>query len=94
MEGMGYLVLRGAIMRKFILLAVGSMAAATVLLSTGAAAEKPPQRLAEVEEQVILRLLHRPTVKLLRTTMVNTGSIGSRKSVMFKRFQSRNTMRL
>ena len=61
-EDMGHLVLRGAIMRKFILFAAGGIAAVTVLLSTGAAVKEPSQGLNEVEEQVILRLLHHPTV--------------------------------
>ena len=47
-------------MRKFVLLAVGLMAAAAILLSTGAAAESKRELPQDAVEQVILRLLHQP----------------------------------
>ena len=45
-------------MRKFVLLAAGLMAAAAILLSTGAAAESKRELPQDAVEQVILRLLH------------------------------------
>ena len=47
-------------MRKFVLLAAGLMAAAAILLSTGAAAESKSELPQEAMEQVVLRLLHQP----------------------------------
>ena len=47
-------------MRKFILLAAGLMAAAAILLSTGAAAQSKKEMPQDAVEQVILRLLHQP----------------------------------
>ena len=47
-------------MRKFVLLAAGLMAAAAILLSTGAAAESKKELSQDVMEQIILRLLHQP----------------------------------
>ena len=47
-------------MRKFVLLAAGLMAAAAILLSTGAAAESKSEMPQDAMEQVILRLLHQP----------------------------------
>lgn len=47
-------------MRKFILLAAGLMAAAAILLPTGAAAESKKELPQDAMEQVILRLLHQP----------------------------------
>ena len=47
-------------MRKFVLLAAGLMAAASILLSTGAAAESKSELPQDAVEQVILRLLHQP----------------------------------
>ena len=47
-------------MRKFVLLAAGLMAAAAILLSTGAAAESKSELPQDAVEQVILRLLHQP----------------------------------
>ena len=47
-------------MRKFILLAAGLMAAAAILLSTGAAAQSKSELPQDAVEQVILRLLHQP----------------------------------
>ena len=58
---MGHLVFRGAIMRKFAIFAAGVMAAATVLLSTGAEANEALQKQSDAAEQVILRLLHHQT---------------------------------
>ena len=49
-------------MRRFTIFALGLMAAATVLLSTGAANAEPPQEQSNAKDQVILRLLHQPTV--------------------------------
>lgn len=49
-------------MRKFAIFVTGIMAAATVGLSTGAAAEKSLQKQSDAAEQVILRLLYHPTV--------------------------------
>ena len=48
-------------MRKFAIFAAGIMAAVTVLLSTGAAAEESLQKQSDAAEQVILRLLYHPT---------------------------------
>ena len=48
-------------MRKFAIFAAGIMAAATLGLSTGAAAEESLQNQSDAAEQVILRLLYRPT---------------------------------
>ena len=48
-------------MRKFAIFASGIMAAATVVLSTGAAAGESLQKQSDAAEQVILRLLHYPT---------------------------------
>ena len=47
-------------MRKFVLFAAGLMAAAAILLSTGAAAESKKELPQDAVEQVILRLLHQP----------------------------------
>ena len=47
-------------MRKFVLLAAGLMAAAAMLLSTGAAAESKSELPQEAMEPVVLRLLHQP----------------------------------
>ena len=49
-------------MRKFAIFVTGIMAAATVGLSTGAAAEESLQKQSDAAEQVILRLLYHPTV--------------------------------
>ena len=48
-------------MRKFAIFAVGIMAAATVVLSTGVAAEESLQKQSDAAEQIILRLLYHPT---------------------------------
>lgn len=47
-------------MRKFTIFAAGFIAAATILLPTGFAAEEPPQIQSNAAEQVILRLLSQP----------------------------------
>ena len=47
-------------MRKFVLLAAGLMAAASILLSTSAAAQSKSELPQDAMEQVILRLLHQP----------------------------------
>ena len=47
-------------MRKFVLFAAGLMAAAAILLSTGAAAQSKKEMPQDAVEQVILRLLHQP----------------------------------
>ena len=47
-------------MRKFVLLAAGLMAAAAILLPTGAVAESGKELPQDAMEQVILRLLHQP----------------------------------
>lgn len=47
-------------MRKFVLLAAGLMAAAAILLSTGAAAQSKSELPQDAVEQVVLRLLHKP----------------------------------
>lgn len=47
-------------MRKFSLFAVGMIAAAVILLSTGAATESKRELPQDAAEQVILRLLHQP----------------------------------
>lgn len=47
-------------MRKFAIFAAGFIAAATILLPTGFAAEEPPQIQSNAAEQVILRLLSQP----------------------------------
>ena len=47
-------------MRKFVLLAAGLMAAAAILLSTGAAAGSKSELSQDAVEQVVLRLLHQP----------------------------------
>ena len=47
-------------MREFILFAAGLIAAAAILLSTGAAAESKKELPQDAVEQVILRLLHQP----------------------------------
>ena len=49
-------------MRKFAIFAAGIMVTATVVLSTGAAAEESLQKQSDATEQVILRLLYHPTV--------------------------------
>ena len=48
-------------MRKFAIFAAGIMVTATVVLSTGAAAEESLQKQSDAAEQVILRLLYHPT---------------------------------
>ena len=48
-------------MRKFAIFAAGIMTAATMMLSTGTAAEESPQKQSDAAEQVILRLLYHPT---------------------------------
>ena len=58
---MGHLALEGAIMRKFAIFAAGIMAATTLVLSTGAAAEELLHKQSDAEEQVIFRLLQHPT---------------------------------
>ena len=52
-------------MRKFAIFAAGIMAAATVLLSTGATTEEPLQKRSDAAEQVILRLLYHPTAEAI-----------------------------
>lgn len=47
-------------MRKFVLLTAGLMAAAAILLSTGAAAESKSELPPDAVERVILRLLYEP----------------------------------
>ena len=49
-------------MRRFTIFAVGLIAAATVLLSTGAAMGEPSQEQSNAKDQVILRFLYQPTV--------------------------------
>ena len=49
-------------MRKFAIFAAGIIATATVVLSTGAAAEESLQKQSDAAEQVILRLLYHPEV--------------------------------
>ena len=48
-------------MRKFVIFAAGIMAAATVVLSTGATAKESLKKQFNAAEQVILRLLYHPT---------------------------------
>lgn len=49
-------------MHRFTIFAVGLIAAATVLLATGAAMGESPQEQPNAKDQVILRFLYQPTV--------------------------------